>query len=38
MEGSPILRDSGRLKKTIGETIKKDLALYGLPILYRHDL
>ncbi len=32
MEGSPIARDRGIPRKTIGETIKKDLDVNGLSI------
>lgn len=32
MEGSPIARDSGRRRKTIGKIIKWDLEVKGLSI------
>lgn len=38
MEGNPIVRGRGRPRKAIGQTVKKDLDLSGLFILYRHDL
>ena len=38
MEGSPIARHKGRLKKIIGETIKKDLDFNGLNIIYDQTL
>ena len=37
VEGSPIVRDRGRPRKTIGETIKSDLDVNGLNINIVYD-
>ena len=37
IEGSPIARDSGRPRKSIGETIKRDLEFNGLNVNMIHD-